>query len=363
MTGEPESMTVGLSHAPGRGRGPDEPAPAGDDLIVLIPVYEDWEAVGLLLSRLDEALRDHARGGDRPRPGTRVVLVDDGSNTPAPAALFRLTFRAVDRVSVLTLRRNLGHQRALAVGLSYVEANLPCRVVVVMDGDGEDRPADVPRLLDRFEQEGGRRIVFAERGKRSESLLFRAGYFVYKLLHLLLTGIRVRAGNFSVVPYPLLSRLVVVSDLWNHYPASVLKSRLPVAMHYTERGRRLVGRSKMNLVALVIHGLSGIAVFGDRVGVRMLAAVAGCIAAVLAGLAGVVAVKVGTDWAIPGWATSTTGLLLVMLFQLLMLMLVFTFIVLGHRDGSSFLPVRDHGYFVGQFREVFPADESLRVCG
>ena len=65
---------------------------------------------------------------------------------------------------MLQLRRNLGHQRAIAVGLAYAEEHDPCDVVVIMDGDGEDDPKDVPRLLACCRQAGGREIVFAERG-------------------------------------------------------------------------------------------------------------------------------------------------------------------------------------------------------
>ena len=91
-----------------------------DDVIVLIPVYNDWEAAGLLISRLDLELRS-ARGRGH------IVLIDDGSTT-SPEGLLPAKLTAIDRVSVLSLRRNLGHQRALAVGLSYVEAHLPFKV-------------------------------------------------------------------------------------------------------------------------------------------------------------------------------------------------------------------------------------------
>jgi hypothetical protein len=335
--------------------GPD----VADDLIVLIPVYDDWEAVGLLLERLDCALRTV--------PGrTHVVLIDDGSAIPADS-LPLVTYTAIDRVSILTLRRNLGHQRALAVGLSYVEARLPCRALVVMDGDGEDAPADVPRLLGRLKKEGGRAVVFAERGKRSESLAFRVCYRLYCVLHWLLTGLRVRVGNFSALPPELLARLVVVSDLWNHYPASVYKARLPIALVPTRRATRLAGQSRMNFVGLVTHGLSAISVFGDRVGVRLLVATGGGIALVVFGLAALLGLRafgvIPAGVIVPGWAATAAGVLVLLLMHMLMLACLFTFTVLGGRGGSSFLPARDYHYFVAELREVYAADERVRLCG
>ena len=321
----------------------------GDELIVLIPVFNDWPAVELLLADLDRALSAlpwHIR----------VLLVDDGSTDTLSAAPGAVAWTKIHRLDVLVLRRNVGHQRALAIGLAYIEAGLPCEAVVVMDGDGEDAPTDVPRLLVRFEQHGRRRIIFAARVRRSEGLTFRAFYYLYRHAHHALTGIRVRVGNFSVIPARSLYRLVVVSDLWNHYAASVFKARLPLDMIPTVRASRLAGDSKMNFTNLVIHGLSAISVFGDRVGVRMLIAASILVVAAVAALGAVVALKVFSDLAIPGWATYTCGLLLILMLQLLMAMSVFVFAVLGARDSSSFLPVRDHSYFIHELTCLHSSD-------
>jgi hypothetical protein len=330
---------------------PSQPPILADDVTVLIPVFNDWDAVGLLLAQLDRELTRAGRSA-------RVLLVDDGSTQPVPALVTRAT--ALRRVSVLTLRRNLGHQRALAIGLSYIEANMPCRAVVVMDGDGEDAPADVVALLDRFEAEGENRVVFAERTRRSESTLFRVFYVAYRAVHWIMTGIKVRVGNFSVLPFSRLSSLVVVSDLWNHYPASVFRSRLPFTAQRTARARRLVGQSKMNFLSLVIHGLSAIAVFRDRVGVRLLVACAAALGLTLAALGSGLALHLAGRWTVPASLAVGGSLLAVLLTQLLMLTLVFTFIVLGGRESASFLPVRDYGYFVSRLNEIYVADENTR---
>ena len=93
---------------------------------------------------------------------------------------------------------------------------------------------------------------------------------MYRLIHFLLTGVQVQVGNFSVIPATVLRRLVAVSELWNHYAAAVYKAKLPMALIPAQRNCRLEGSSRMNLVALVVHGLSAMAVFGDRIGVRLL---------------------------------------------------------------------------------------------
>ena len=77
-------------------------------------------------------------------------------------------------------------------------------------------------------------------------------------------------GNFSIIPRPRLASLVVVSEMWNHYAAAAFKSRQPLCTVPTQRAKRLDGKSKMNFVNLVVHGLSAISVYGELVGIRLL---------------------------------------------------------------------------------------------
>src|SRR5688572_7367434 len=135
-------------------------------IIILIPVYNDWTAVTKLLEILDQVLVQ-----EQISP-VRVLLVDDGSSNPLPDSLRQMRFSALETVEILALRRNLSHQRAIAVGLCYIDEHLPGRAVVVMDGDGEDKPTDVPILLRRFEEQEGKKVIFAERARRTERLLF-----------------------------------------------------------------------------------------------------------------------------------------------------------------------------------------------
>src|SRR5215213_378034 len=97
---------------------------------VLIPVFNDWESLRVLLGQLDEAL-------DRPGLSTQIVVLDDASTIPCPPDLLGGRPGLRERVFTLAMRRNLGHQRAIAIGLAYVHDHVPCDAVVVMDGDGE----------------------------------------------------------------------------------------------------------------------------------------------------------------------------------------------------------------------------------
>jgi len=319
--------------------GVGDGAEARSPVVVLIPLFNDWESFVELVPRLDAALARHGRTAD-------ILLVDDGSTAEPPADLPSEGPDAIRRIEVLSLRRNLGHQRAIAIGLAYAEDRLGCETVVVMDGDGEDSPDDVPRLLERLDEERGRKIVFAERTRRSESMVFRIFYALYKFLHVILTGKGVRVGNFSAIPRSRLESLVVVSELWNHYAAAAFHSRQPYCTIPTHRGKRLRGRTTMNFVSLVAHGLSAISVYSATVGVRLLViSIALAIAASVI-LAGAVALRITSGVSIPDWAFFAAGILGMVLTQAIMLTLSFSFIMLAGRHGATSLPRRDYAQFI-----------------
>ena len=109
----------------------------------------------------------------------------------------------------------------------------------------------------------------------------------------------------------------------------------------------------MNFVKLVIHGLSAISVYSDAIGVRLLLATLAMIGLDLVALAVTLAVRLTTDLAIPGWATTAFGVLLIILLQATMFLFVFSFMILAGRNAASFLPLRDYAYFVGTERVVY----------
>src|SRR5688572_20668752 len=142
-------------------------------IVVLMPLRDDWASAAELIRRIDRTIASHPCR-------IEVVLVDDGSVQSHTTTNFPSSLTSVQSVRVLRLRRNLGHQRAIAIGLVYVERVLTCDAVLVMDADGEDTPEGALQLLQNFT---GATAIFAERSRRTESLVFRIFYRVYKVLH------------------------------------------------------------------------------------------------------------------------------------------------------------------------------------
>jgi hypothetical protein len=102
----------------------------------------------------------------------------------------------------------------------------------------------------------------------------------------------------------------------------------------------------MNFVKLAVHGLSAISVYTDIVLVRIIVA-AGILGAIVAlGLIAVVAVRFGTDWAIPGWASYVAASLTVIFVQAILLAGVALFQLLSFRSLKPFIPASDASSFV-----------------
>jgi glycosyltransferase involved in cell wall biosynthesis len=315
-------------------------------VVVVIPIRDDWASAAELMRQLDLAISQY--------PCTvEVLLVDDGSVQAIRLEDFQSKFAVLRSIRTLRLRRNLGHQRAIAIGLVHVQKAMSCDAVLIMDGDGEDTPDGALQLLRAFK---GTTAIFAERSRRTESLEFRLFYQLYKGLHRIFTGISVRVGNFSILPSRYLGTLVVMSELWNHYAAAVFRSGLPFTAIPIQRGYRITGISRMNFVSLVAHGLSAISVFGDIVGVRILiSSIVGSLLAVL-GIVGVIAIRFCTHWAIPGWATYSIGALAIIAIQLITMAASFTFIMLSNRMNLSFVPLRDTDIFAAEVKEIYHND-------
>lgn len=314
-------------------------------LTILMPVYDDWEPAEQLIYELDGAL-----SGLSIEP--RVLLIDDHSSEPPSDGFLGRPLQTISSVDVVRLRRNLGHQRAICIGLAHVRALEACDATLVMDADGQDRPADAVRLIRRFSEAGGARIIFAERTKRLEGAVFRAFYNLYRGLHRLLTGIPVRIGNFSIIPANRLSDLAVVPELWNHYAAAVLKARLAYETMPAPRGARLGGRTSMSFARLVIHGLSALSVFAEIVCVRLLLTTLALAVVSLCVVAALAVIDLATALRVPLWASWASLILLLLSVLLITVTGGACLLVLFNRSNMSFIPARDYAWFIHDTRRA-----------
>lgn len=311
---------------------------------ILMPVYQDWECAAIVCRGLDNEF------SKSPHIDARVLLVDDGS--PGGLAGWKpFQPRGLSRIEVLRLQRNLGHQRAICVGVCYVKEHFPGDALLVMDADGEDRVEDAMQLIQLAIAQPST-VIFAERRKRLEGIVFRTGYQLYRAIHWLLTGVAVRVGNFSIIPFPVLSRLACMSELWNHYAGAVFKSKVTFNCVPMDRGVRVRGRSHMNLVSLVAHGISGIATFRETVATRILVLTLSGLTALLVLFGGYFGHSLWVTQPIPKWAAYGSGIILLVLIQLLWLAFTLVFLLISNRTVVEFVPIRDYSVFVEKLERL-----------
>lgn len=307
---------------------------------VVIPLYNDWDALTLLFERIRAVV------GESVRRRMSFLIVDDCSSEPVRA----LSATGFDSVRILHLYRNVGHQKAIALGLSYLADTARPGPTIVMDSDGEDKPEDIERLLAEVTRTD--RIVFAHRAKRHEGPLFRIFYEIYKWVFKTLTGKVITFGNFSAIPHRLLRRLAHVSEIWNNYPGGIIRSRLPYGAIPLERGRRLAGQSKMNFVSLILHGLSAVSVLMDATAVRILIFCVLLATGAGVGIAGVILFRLSSDLIIPGWASYLVFSLFIVIMQAFLISLLLVFIVLTYRTQQPFIPALQYQSFIERIEEV-----------
>ncbi len=300
-------------------------------LRVLIPVYNDWQTVELVLRDLNEVA---TRSGER----FDVTLVNDGSSEARrwDAALAK-TLSQVDSLEVANLHVNRGLHFAVGIGLAHIAARRPCAAVLLMDGDGEDRPVDVPGLLRVF-REDPTRLVVAQRRRRQESWIFKLNYFLFKQLFWLVTGRRFSFGIFGVCSFAQLQSLVRMPELLSSYPGTLLRARVPLTRVPTDRGTRLLGKTHFGFVGHLQHGLGAIAVDLDRVLLRVLLLLGGAAGLLVALMVVIVLIKVTGQLDLPGWASLALGLAAIGLTQIVIFALLLLFISMRTKNLTQLVP-------------------------
>jgi len=313
--------------------------PLFKNICIVTPVYNDWEAFAKLLPSIDGVVM-------KLQISTSVIVIDDGSNSHIGVDIVDFKhLRAIDSVELVDLVFNMGNQRAIAVGLTESARKNNCDAVIVMDSDGEDRPEDIPKLLAKAESMP-EHIVVASREKRQDPTLFKIFYFLYQILFRVLTGDRISSGNFSVIPFTILKSLVFMPELWNCLPATFLRSQFPICYHALPRGNRYAGKSKMSIVALIIHGLSVISAYRDILFVRVLVCsflVAGVIVVAILTLIGI---RFFTDLAILGWTSNVILALSILLLQIIIIALGALALLLQDRSKVASGPIIDSRNYI-----------------
>lgn len=183
---------------------------------VVVPVHDEERTVALLYDELESALQPLGQPWE-------AVFVDDGSTDGSFAALTRL-HNAKDNVRVIRLRKNFGKATALASGFAHAEGD----VVVTIDADLQDDPAEIPRLLAKLDE--GFDLVSGWKTRRRDPLTRRVPSKIFNWVTGRVSGLRLHDLNCGLKAY----RAEVVRGLRLY---GELHRFIPVLAHY--RGHRV----------------------------------------------------------------------------------------------------------------------------
>ena len=225
---------------------------------ILIPIYNDWQSAFKLLENIDLQLDDLDAE-------VSVLIINDASTEKKPNNSFG--FKNLKLVQIINMKKNWGHARCIAAGLKYINEKEDFDHVIPMDGDGEDRPAELGAIIS--EASGyPNNVITANRIKRSDGFLFRFCYLIHKYLTFIFAGQSIKFGNFACLPKSVVAQMIKEPATWSSFSGSLSKiatSRLSVE---SIRGSRYFGPSKMSFLGLIKHSLSIIAVFRTTVLIR-----------------------------------------------------------------------------------------------
>ena len=227
-------------------------------ITILIPIYNDWNSVKLLINNIDKAVTDI-------EGNFSVIIINDASTQKKPDNF--LSFKNLKSVKIINMINNRGHGRCNAAGLKYIYEKEDFDYVIPMDGDGEDRPEEIKKLVDNLNYHPDKPIV-GERIKRSEGFFFKFCYFIHKLITFTFTGQSIKYGNYTCLPKTIVEKMINEKATWSSFSGSLAKVAKDRASIPSERGTRYFGPSKMSFKNLLIHSLSIITEFKINVLIR-----------------------------------------------------------------------------------------------
>ena len=227
-------------------------------ITILIPVYNDWQSLAKLLIEININIKEINESE------FNCIIVNDASTIPAPEIKVPSNLESIE---LINMKKNKGHARCNAFGIRYLSKKNNYDHVILMDGDGEDRPSEIKFLVEKALIEKNKSVV-ARRIKRSEGPFFQSLYQLHKIITYLFTGQKINFGNYSCLTFEDVKKLSTKISLWSSFSGSVKNHIDQLSYIDSIRGLRYFGPSQMSLYKLGIHSFSIIAVFKKIVFIR-----------------------------------------------------------------------------------------------
>lgn len=203
------------------------------------------------------------------RTPLRFLVIDDSAGVDKGTK----AVEPLNDVTLISPPLNVGHQRALVLGLRYLSEHCADEdIIVTMDADGEDRPIDIPSMISVLNDapESIQKVSIARRTTRTTTIKFQVLYVGFLILSRCLTGRVIRSGNFAAYRGILLKNMIFHPLFERCYSATLLALKLDRTFIPCPRGVRYEGKSKMRMTDLIIHGYRMMMPFLDQICIRLM---------------------------------------------------------------------------------------------
>ena len=222
-------------------------------IYIVLPTYNDWKSLEKVLEILNLKLKNLKRD-------IYILIVNDCSTDK-----FKRTknFKNFKKIILINLKKNIGSQKAIYVGLKYLQGILKANndiIISILDSDGEDDPKVLKKLIKITERKKDF-FIFASRKDRIENQFLKILNKVRLYITLILTGKFMNFGNFSSFPSSLLKRITFNDDIFLAFSSGVAKNYAKLCFYDVKKNKRFYDTSKVNFKFLITHSIKIISVF------------------------------------------------------------------------------------------------------
>ena len=229
------------------------------NLLFLIPVYNDWKSLNLLLKKIDLELK-------KKNYNTEILIINDAS-TIKKKIIIKSLFK-IKKILILNIKKNIGSQKCIHLGLKHINQFKKKYIITIIDSDGEDDPKEINKMIS-LAIKNKDHIITSNRLARTESLIIRLSYKIHLIITFIITGQWISFGNYTCFNSKNIKKIIKNEDGCYAHPATVIK-HADIIRIFAKRNKRFFDKSKVNFLGLIFHSLRIISVFQKKIFFRSL---------------------------------------------------------------------------------------------
>jgi hypothetical protein len=225
---------------------------------IVTPTFNDWNSLNKLLISLNKSIKGI-------KGKFKIIVVNDCSTEKSNLRTKNL--KNIKNIKILNLNKNVGSQKAIYIGLKYVEKLKLKSLIAILDSDGEDDPFKLKKLINLAIKKRSF-IIVGNRSKRKENVILKILNYLRLLITLLLTGRYINFGNYSAFSSENLKNIFSNNNLWLAYSSGILKNCKNIQRVNIDKRERYYGKSKVDFKFLLNHSIKILCVFRKEIFIR-----------------------------------------------------------------------------------------------